>query len=503
MNVFFYPGHNFFSKARTTMQPVSSSSSSSNSSSSNSTTISPNINLTKAESGSPYGFESLSEKSVTTTKQAVSNYCQIIGLDHQFSEEALIHLSWYQNNSVVTSESVNSDLSINYEAQRSLVRLQCFKLLCSGDDKSYEHFVNLQPENNKLKRNSFKKLSSIIASQPNFVKEATEASCYLTIGDEVKKKLDQSKIFNYPSDSEQFLTYVMENYPEVFPIYNSIHDSSAKTLLRHDLFPENTHFRHMLYTEGGFNMFNNLVQKIQNRQINKNKLDSWICRWIVNIAGFKAVEKGEKIQRTKMHGSVFLMEDHAQAMFILIELLYKNLSNKNSDSKFLLESYLQEIAKVIDTEKSLYLTHLSCLMKKFTKEDAASLKEIYFAFSEEEQKYFETSYESFLKTTKETPTFEPSIFANLEVLRATQADELALSLEKTVRIYLMITDHVNKKYSLNFLENEKIQQRPICYRKIADLNTLKQIVLYYNKHGIVPDLIFNPEQNVILSGMNS
>jgi len=94
------------------------------------------------------------------------------------------------------------------------------------------------------------------------------------------------------ADSEKFVSETLAQCPQIYPIYNGL-PTGAQALLPY-AFIMDSHGRHMLYTEGGNNMFEYLRALIKKglsdpnfRPLAEALYKLWFSRWIVNIAGFR------------------------------------------------------------------------------------------------------------------------------------------------------------------------------------------------------------------------
>ncbi len=132
-----------------------------------------------------------------------------------------------------------------------------------------------------------------------------------------KKEWPAGKVLS--TDSEQFITDVVTHRASLFPIC-ALLDSDARNLLP-SAFYENSHLRHMLDMEGGYNMLDSIKEAIKNKKITREQLDLWFARWIINIAGLDGHVPNSK-------GSIYLTEPVAKCIFALkaeLDQLWNNL----------------------------------------------------------------------------------------------------------------------------------------------------------------------------------
>jgi hypothetical protein len=346
--------------------------------------------------------------------------------------------------------------------------------LLKGDESSYQAFISQQPEAERLSRDSFKKISALISSQSTAAKVALEASCFIVMSDKVKSLAD-AKQAKYSLDSEKFLTDTIRQCPDIYPIFPLL-SHQAQQLLPF-VYLSNTHGRHMLYTEGGNNMFAELKERIENQAITDEQYQAWFGRWIINIAGFRGHENP--------HGSIYLTENTARTVLGLHDELCQLQHNTKHD---ILGGYLQKRAKELGVD-SHYLAHLAASMRLYTVDEGKALQAWFDGLSKAEQIQLEQSYYQKRQTLKTTPTYEVAVMDNLLALHC--------SIAETLNIHSKIAAAANASYDEGISLGKIDDKTPLCFRDIAFKANLESIVKQYRESGNIPTISVNEKGDVI------
>lgn len=347
-----------------------------------------------------------------------------------------------------------------------MARLHCYHLLLIGDEKAYQTFIKHQPEDEKLSFKEFSALFQLLNSQSQSVKMAIEASCFITMSEKAKNLAKQAGA-KYSYDSEKFLTDVMQQCPNIFPIRNALNKSSQALLPL--LYLQDSHARHMLYTEGGNNMFHHLRKKIKDKHISKSAYEAWWCRWLTNIAGFRGHEQPE--------GSIYLTQSTAEVFLLLKQELDKLWKNPDYD---VLSGYLQECAKRLDVS-NLYLAHLCSMMRIYKPKEAKEIQTWFETLSTSQQKDCLAKYKAFCNNVQVTPTYEPAIIDNLRAL--------GCDIREILSIHTAITLAATKAYDEAIAQKKTDSSIPLCFREVAFKPNLLAIVETYRHSPAKPLLI--------------
>jgi hypothetical protein len=391
----------------------------------------------------------------------VQNYLSNYGIKMSVSPASLQHLRSLQANFVVTSESSARLTSapkekLHVEVRRSLTRLNCLNLLVEGSERAYLAFVAHQPHATALSRDSFGRLAKIIVSLSPTARSVIEASCVVAISEEaLQAARSHSPQTSFSSDSEKFLSQVVTSCPSILPIWSEL--SAPARILLPAAYPADTHARHMLYTEGGNNMFAVLRALVASGELTDEQFGVWQGRWIANIAGFRGHEDPQ--------GSIYFNEHTAQALF----LLFAELEHLRADPKHdVLQAYLAGRARVLGIDRGLYLAHLASMMRLYTPIDAQALKDWFAQLPTDKQMRLEESYAVHRSSLAVTPTYEPALLDNLQALGCTSGE--------SANLHSGLVQEAQALYSSAIQTGRVVKSTPLCFRELAFAGTLQTIL---------------------------
>jgi hypothetical protein len=327
-------------------------------------------------------------------------------------------------------------------------------------ESAYQEFVCRQPDSKKLDYPTFQELSKLLRFQSVNAQRALLASCFLTISDKAKA-LAKDAGATVSFDSEKFLTDTISTCPYIYPIWVEL-GPEVRRLLPF-VFLKDTHARHMLYTEGGNNMFATLRAGISSGTLTPEMFEIWFGRWIINIAGFRGHEEPK--------GSAYLTQDTARCLLALkgeLDKLWKNVEHD------VLATYLDLRASWLKVDSPL-LAHLGSLMRLQSPEEGLQLQKWYGELPRESREAHESSFQTLRALTKVTPTFEPAVLDNLMAL--------GCSVGEAITIHSKIKMAASRAYCAG-IANESINASvPLCFRSIAMKDNLLPILEEFRKSG--------------------
>jgi len=385
-------------------------------------------------------------------------------------------LAWVQDNPLATSELNNLQpvaSSFHIEIIRCLTRLYCLQLLRDGN---YAAFTNAQSnDKNKLTPEHFANLASSIQA----LDEATYAALrVVTILSSVSlsptaKQIAEENMANYadlPSnDAVAWLSQTFYAAPEIYPIVTDYLDKYGMeklTLLRAAFMP-NTHFRHMLYTEGGQGMFSYLRDAIKTNEIGATQLNFWYLYWMINITGFRG--------HIDNMGSKYLNENTYTAICHLYGELLQLLNNPEHD---VFANYLNHRAELLglnpgqsmghSLDEAKLLSSIACMLRLFDKDSAYELS--YSLDLMPELPFVKKQFEITCNSNEPTPTYAPALFAN--------AKSKGLPIRKVVSLLLPFFSECLAKY------REKGDfKNALSFRNISNKENLTNLLaLLHNGH---------------------
>ena len=408
---------------------------------------------------------------------ALNRHIQKYYGDLVLPQEVIEQLAMFQTSTIKTSESNvrmdgKEEDNLHIEIKRSLSRWNCLHLLLQGDQKAYQNFVAHQPEAEKLSYDSFKKLAALLSKEPE-VTQALAASCFIAMSDKAKT-LAKEKKANFSLDSEKFLSDTIVQCPEINPI-TALLSAKTKELLPFLYLPD-THGRHMLYTEGGNNMFATMKEKLATGKLTQKQYTAWLGRWLINIAGFRGHEDPQ--------GSIYLTENTAKALFALNDELQLLRSNPQHDP---LKGYLKTRAKWLGTS-SLYLAHLGASMRLYTREDGKDLRAWFEGLPKARQNQEEQAYEKLRKRLETTPTYEVAVLDNLR--------SMGCSISETLNIHSKVSAKAALAYQEAIKQNRISSKTPLCFRDFAFKNNLQPVLESYRANGELPEIRIDEQGNV-------
>jgi hypothetical protein len=344
-----------------------------------------------------------------------SKYCETEFLEKliSLSEAEITQLNLYQPKVDGVSPEVRNDASpassLHFEVKRALSRVYGFLLLLSDDKEAYAHFV--QGQSAALSQEAFEKLTQETKNLNEDQKAIIRTTCFLTISQQSIAAL-KLKGIEPSKDSEVFLTQVAalaETSPDIMPAIDALSISQRASLIK--AYWYETHFRHLLFLEGGENMVRELRKGIKSGEFTREDFKLWVWRWRTNLFGFKG-------------GNSPVNYDAITHQFseLLIEELNKLFDSPEMD---FMTSYLGKLQKVLnlnqysdlsETEKAYIARLVISLHDKkdlATPEGARDIIKLYRQFKEnapQEAEQLIESFEKFIKNADiKTPTYVPAI----------------------------------------------------------------------------------------------
>jgi hypothetical protein len=351
----------------------------------------------------------------------------------KISDLQISQLAWTLQHKTYTYDAdlLVTNQQLHVEIPRTLTRLYCASLLQNGSKKAYAQFVAAQMRagvKQPLSFATFVKLSKHVQKLTRADYLILENCAILSAisltkpaADTAKRMIDIERISN---DNLEFLSATLRIPSNIYPIMAQVqHDPITARKLLCIIFPPQTNFRHMLYTEGGIGMFKYLRRMIQHGYIDQAGLDLWYAHWIVSLAGFRG--------HIDQHGSLYLTEPVAQAMFELKKHIDEMLSAPNYDP---LTPYLEYRASLLGlthlpVAQRLTVAHLGALLRLYTVADGQQLHASFLRLPLKEQRMFSAHFaRGLVDSTQITPTYAPALFGNGMILSKGDLDLVVQSL---------------------------------------------------------------------------
>lgn len=316
------------------------------------------------------------------------------------------------------------------ELPRAINRIRCLELLRQGDRAAYMEFVQAQTAD-CLSWQNFGKLAE-------FIKKLNPEQYLL-----LRKAIILTAVSLTPQARAQI--------PAVKILNNSRLDFNAAWVRAtpadrnlYLMFPPETNFRHMLYTEGGDQMFATLHKMIQLQYMRRAELDLWFAYWIINIAGFRG--------HIEQNGSVYLTNSVAIITLHLKSLIDNMLISPQYD---VLAEYLEYRANLLGLQElpapqRITLAHLGSLMRLYTPQTGQRLYQAFLRLPSTTQaaliKFFTQDIH-----TRPIITYAPALFANAFTL---SHNNIELVVDRVLPVYLQVIKLQLESTSLNSLAKE-------------------------------------------------
>jgi len=390
-----------------------------------------------------------------------TNYPNLI-LQPKMMEQLL----WLQDNSINTSQSSfqSKKEQVNLEVKRILSRLYCLKLFEKGDLASYQLFTQAQVTGRVLCEADFNRLSHFIQELSPVSRQCLMATCFITKSDQAINAVPVLRKAELPADSEQFITYMVTHFADVFPICTLLNEEE-RALLPY-AFYKNAHARQILDMEGGQNMVTSIAEGIRTRAITYEQFNLWFTRWIINVAGLDG--------HINAQGSIYLTQPVADCIFALkleLDQLWVNPEHQ------VLDQYLTFRATQLNVTNR-YVAYFGALMRQYTPSVGHEIQAWFSGLSESTQLEHQREFAKRLNQTIVTPSFKPTVLVNLLALGCPVADALT--------IFTQVESNATEKYLDAVGKGLISDTTPLSFRNIAFKESLTPILEYHHRYGNLP-----------------
>ncbi len=414
-----------------------------------------------------------------STVEIVQTFARIHYPDLTLQPKMFEQLSWLQNNSVNTSQSdvQSKDVAVNIEVKRILSRLYCLRLIIDGKSFAYSAFVQAQTEDLILREDNFQRLSLFIKELTPASLKCLEATCFITKSDQAIRAVPKERRGELPADSEQFITHMVTHFPTLLPICAEL-NQEAVDLLPY-AFYKNSHARHILDMEGGYNMVSSIAEALAAKEITHEQYNLWFARWIINIAGLDG--------HINHKGSIYLTEPVANCIWALKSELDQLWLNPNHP---VIDNYLDFRAKQLKVNDN-YIAYLGALMRQYSPTKGFEIQVWFDSLDKNKQQEKIQAFKTYLEQTKVTPSYKPTVLANLLQLGTSVAD--------TLSIFTEIEFKAMQIYSAAIANGSISENTPLSYRNVAFKESLLAIKNYYDSNYLLPELTINTDGNLIVA----
>lgn len=302
-------------------------------------------------------------------------------------------------------------------------RLNALDLLLKDDYEGFiaEQAAHMGAYNQVLSREEFDTTRARFQDKDDLFIQTLKVSTIVggvNLANPVKARAQEFGV-DFTNDSVQGMADLfadIEKAKKIFPLVKHHFDQYDKkdhpriTRLFQAAFSQNTHLRHMLYTECNQNGFRDILSRMQNGKLDKEGLEFTANYWLTDIFGFRANISGK--------GSIYYTHNTHKAFEALYSQLNKGLTQASVSAKAMFEGYLQQRAQWLGLDvpeltknDQMLLAHLGSMMRLFSADHgallAAGLKLIPSKLRALSDVYFEDTDPS-----EPTPTYVPALFAN-------------------------------------------------------------------------------------------
>lgn len=385
--------------------------------------------------------------SLANESESLHNYIERNFPKHlQISDAQVEQLSWIigHKKRSYDMDAYVLDPNVHIEIVRALTRLYCFQLLKSGTQQDYLNFIAAQMDakvSSPLTFNSFKKLSRHIQRLNSVDHELLETATILSavsLSDHAYK-LAQGlvNIDNSANDNLAFLTTTVRIEEDIYPLIKQIssdHQMAKKML--YILFPPQTNFRHMLYTEGGVSMFKYLRSMINHQYLSAEEMNLWYAHWVINISGFRG--------HVSHDGSLYLTEPVFQSMDKLFVLTKEMLQIPNFNPLIPYLEYRADLLgyNTLPDEQRLFLAHLGAMLRFYNSEQGKKLYDAFYKLPASLRKELQSQYFRDMNDYQSNAaTYFPALLNNMMQY---SSGDINLTLKIALPLYITAREQYSK-----------------------------------------------------------
>lgn len=385
------------------------------------------------------------------------------------------------------------------EFDRTIMTLHCLGLILDGSESAYQQFTKGQPENGKLSKKSFDLLhaqgASLLKSFPHLseleVIQAMEAS--LVLGDigksEQARDLFQSYGAKAPDhdDFHEEVMQILQKNPELCPTFNRL-SPAAKQLISQTA--NLAHYGHVTHIEGGPNMFSKLMQShLPSTSPLSLSFDFFVHT--CDVAG--------ALGHINNQSSLVYTESTHLAMQGVFESC-KVLSDSHKTEADAYDNYLSLRATWLglnpEDRTDRVLTRIGAMLRLFTPEEGAVLKQAVLKLSPEMQKKVIEQLD--VRKGEElarTPTYIPAVLVNLannSDLGTTKEERMA----QAVLLGLPLIAKVLETHKQQLASSQADPTIPLNFNKAAGIAKA-------NPYALNGEYRVDSEGNVLLDSSSS
>jgi len=353
------------------------------------------------------------------------------------------------------------------EFDRTIMTIQCLKLILDGSDKAYLTFTAAQPKNDKLSPESFHTLhlqgQKLLKSKWEGMSELQMAEALetaLVLGDIGKSEKARELFKPYgmrAPDHDDFYGEAMQamvQHPQLCPSFSRLPTSSKKLLAE-------AHYGHVTHLEGGLGMFRKLREsRVASKDPIALSFDLFVHT--CDVAG--------ALGHVNNQSSLVYTEPAHRAMQAMGEAV-RVLSNPDKTELDAYNSYLSVRASWVGLDPSdsadRVLTRISAMLRLFTLEEGAALRKAIYELDPSIRNRIAAQLDVHSEDQPgRTPTYMPAVLVNLSnnsELGQTKEERLS----KAITLGLPFIARVLERHKELLIKNEIAPNIPLNFNKAA------------------------------------
>jgi hypothetical protein len=356
------------------------------------------------------------------------------------------------------------------EFDRTIMTLECLKLILDGSEGSYQAFTGAQKDG-KLSFESFQVLHDqgrrLMQSKWEGLSEVQMAQALeaaLVLGDMGKSEKAREIFKPYgikAPDHDDFhgeVMLIIQKHPELCPSFSKLPSAAQELLVKS---ANLAHYGHVTHLEGGTGMFTRLKESgVASQDPIALAFDLFVHTCDVSGALGHVNNKSSIVYTEPTHRSM-------QAMWDAVKVL-SNPEKKELDAY---NSYLAVRASWLglssDDKSDRVLTRIGAMLRLFTPAEGVTLRQGMLGLSEKVRDQISAAMDvSQEEVLTRTPTYMPAVLVNLSN-NSQLGDSKEERLSKAISIGLPFITKVLEKHKQQIAANEIDSNIPLNFNKAA------------------------------------
>lgn len=368
------------------------------------------------------------------------------------------------------------------EFERTILSMVCLYLIADGTEEAYTRFTMLQPDSEKLSKNSFKRLhqfaDEVLSAHPDQLK-ALEINLLLGDLGKTQEARKHAARFNISEpDHDLFLDQCLTHCSQIFPTFPHLSNDTQKKIRE---VTGLVHFGHLTHVEGGPEM----LTKLKQSGILKEDPKGFDFETLTHICDVSAA-RGQEDNR----GSKVMTENVFRALEAVKDMFHVLSAHTETDA---LKHYLKTRAEwlgFIGKDEELLLARLGSEMRLFFPEEGKALKLAYEDLPQEQKKLLHQELDPFTVRKDRTPTYVPAFLVNFLSTCSKQGLSKEESVGRCMREGVTFIGHVLHQYRQGHANQPYNPELTLNFNKAAgqareNTTLLKSATFAINPEGSV------------------